>query len=574
MELYGDPFLPGEDFSPEQLDRFLSENTSLEKIWLYDTPGFTAVCRKYGFLRMSRRNIPILDLSKSEEELWDELSVKRRNGIRYAIKHGVIIERATSKDAEAFRPVWVDGYCKKYGMETESADARIRHWIDTESLFVARLSTTGQIIAGTVYRNSATRDPKAVAVYSVNTSLIEFQRYKPNELLLWEIIKWTKSEGYREFCMGGDNLFKNQFTKRFIPVDYWLKIASPESIASFGNLHGDNFEDIELCIKGPVAQEIGNCWKFYFSESDSKLNCALIDESDNDLEPLKSSLRLFEGAIELNPSHSSHALIRTVGRGAFSHWKGSLYFSTSDNSNPNSNDREYKVIVQVPTSATGLSSDEALSREIYAYIYDKFLAQGENLYQWYRLHFLPYKAGLSPWDIAVANFVAQLNDKFARVVEIGAGFGQGSLLLASKGIPTLAIETNLEIFGQMTELIQRVKANVSPEIDRFLETRFEFFPNNAASYLNKDVLLCSIDLSYGLTDEQEEEVFKAIPLAGGFIIGLKCFFRDRDPEMQNQLIKRIVSLGFSEPVDIYNSYDLPFSGQFDKNRIVYFKNIN
>jgi hypothetical protein len=45
----------------------------------------------------------------------------------------------------------------------------------------------------------------------------------------------------------------------------------------------------------------------------------------------------------IGTAHSLHADIRTKGRGRYSHWRGSLYFSTSDNTNPNTNGRRYKI---------------------------------------------------------------------------------------------------------------------------------------------------------------------------------------------------------------------------------------
>lgn len=56
-----------------------------------------------------------------------------------------------------------------------------------------------------------------------------------------------------------------------------------------------------------------------------------------------SWLLLFEDGVELGPAHAPQELVRTMGRGRFSHWGSSLYFSTSDNSDPRSNSRSYTV---------------------------------------------------------------------------------------------------------------------------------------------------------------------------------------------------------------------------------------
>src|SRR5262249_23410057 len=59
-----------------------------------------------------------------------------------------------------------------------------------------------------------------------------------------------------------------------------------------------------------------------------------------------SRLVLYEDGRELGPSHSQHETIRQIGRGAFSHWGDTLYFSTSDRSDPRKNRRKYWVALR------------------------------------------------------------------------------------------------------------------------------------------------------------------------------------------------------------------------------------
>jgi hypothetical protein len=56
-----------------------------------------------------------------------------------------------------------------------------------------------------------------------------------------------------------------------------------------------------------------------------------------------SSIMLYEDGTALGPAHSAHADIRSAGEGRFSHWGATLYFSTSDNSDPRTNGRRYFV---------------------------------------------------------------------------------------------------------------------------------------------------------------------------------------------------------------------------------------
>jgi hypothetical protein len=56
-----------------------------------------------------------------------------------------------------------------------------------------------------------------------------------------------------------------------------------------------------------------------------------------------SRLQLFEDGHPLGPAHISHDEIRRLGGGRYSHWGAQLYFSASDNSDPDKNGRTYTV---------------------------------------------------------------------------------------------------------------------------------------------------------------------------------------------------------------------------------------
>lgn len=78
------------------------------------------------------------------------------------------------------------------------------------------------------------------------------------------------------------------------------------------------------------------------------LSGTLADTSAN---PDRSILRVFENGIEIGPAHSSHAQIRSLGQGQFSHWADpsganeSLRLSALDNSNVQANNRIYTYCV-------------------------------------------------------------------------------------------------------------------------------------------------------------------------------------------------------------------------------------
>jgi hypothetical protein len=68
--------------------------------------------------------------------------------------------------------------------------------------------------------------------------------------------------------------------------------------------------------------------------------------ADTEASPQRSPLIIYEDGKPLGPAHSLHADISKYGNGRFSHWKNTGFiFSTSDNSDPNLNGREYWAVL-------------------------------------------------------------------------------------------------------------------------------------------------------------------------------------------------------------------------------------
>ena len=65
--------------------------------------------------------------------------------------------------------------------------------------------------------------------------------------------------------------------------------------------------------------------------------------SNNAAQPNRSSLKLCEDGRLVGPQHAPLDDISKAGRGRFTHWGEGIYFSASDNSDPNTNGRRYSV---------------------------------------------------------------------------------------------------------------------------------------------------------------------------------------------------------------------------------------
>jgi hypothetical protein len=56
-----------------------------------------------------------------------------------------------------------------------------------------------------------------------------------------------------------------------------------------------------------------------------------------------SRLELFEDEVALGPADTQHDDIRQKGKGRFSHWRDAVYFASSDNTDPRTNGRSYRI---------------------------------------------------------------------------------------------------------------------------------------------------------------------------------------------------------------------------------------
>lgn len=70
-------------------------------------------------------------------------------------------------------------------------------------------------------------------------------------------------------------------------------------------------------------------------------NRAMRSTPDTDANPFASSLCLYEDGRPLMRGHQKHWAVGKGGGGRYSHWNGNLFFSATDNTDPNTNGREY-----------------------------------------------------------------------------------------------------------------------------------------------------------------------------------------------------------------------------------------
>jgi hypothetical protein len=90
-------------------------------------------------------------------------------------------------------------------------------------------------------------------------------------------------------------------------------------------------------LKQPFAKQ-GTLWFYAPAPQLSGL-------SDTAEAPRRSPAVVCENSRPLGPAHTQHGEIAAKGSGRFSHTGLGFYFSSSDNSDPNTNGRTYRVVV-------------------------------------------------------------------------------------------------------------------------------------------------------------------------------------------------------------------------------------
>lgn len=117
-----------------------------------------------------------------------------------------------------------------------------------------------------------------------------------------------------------------------------------EILATMTRMGGPTFPArVDHCRDGAVAATL----RAPFTSGGGVAFTAMVKSlppGDTAASPWNSPLVLCEDGRALGPSHAVHDDIRQTGRGRFSHWHDMLYFSTSDNSDPNGNGRTYTLV--------------------------------------------------------------------------------------------------------------------------------------------------------------------------------------------------------------------------------------
>ena len=168
---------------------------------------------KHGYRCKQEEGVVMLDLTNGPDELFKGFANTRRTDIRNAIKHGLEVVIASRRDEfRAYYEIYAD-WCQRKKITPSSfevVEEALR--LPNRRLFLARYD--GKTIAATIIRFY----PGAMIEYAANSSLVEYLKLRPNDLLQWRVVEWACGEGCKRYSLGGAHLFSRRMGGSIVPV--------------------------------------------------------------------------------------------------------------------------------------------------------------------------------------------------------------------------------------------------------------------------------------------------------------------------------------------------------------------
>ncbi|MEW7277934.1 GNAT family N-acetyltransferase [Aquimarina sp. 2201CG1-2-11] len=176
----------------------------------------------------------LIDLTKSEEQLWSEINPKGKNKIRKAIKEGVTFSIDNTKEALQDCYTVLEEVYLRAKLPLPDFDHFISLYEnsrDNEGLAIGVVKYEGKIIGCMLCLLY-----KDVVFDYYAGALSAFYKKRPNDVMPWEIFRWGKSEGYKVFDFGGAGKpnvpygvrdYKLKYSKELVNYGRYEKIHYP-----------------------------------------------------------------------------------------------------------------------------------------------------------------------------------------------------------------------------------------------------------------------------------------------------------------------------------------------------------
>jgi peptidoglycan pentaglycine glycine transferase (the first glycine) len=168
------------------------------------SPEMRQRLQSYGFRRSPFNNQPqcsmLIDLTPDHDMLLANMHKTTRYNIRYSARQGVVVREADAADLDTFCHL-LEFTAKRAGFAARSPEYYRQEWDALAphgylKLFLALYE--GEVLAA---RMPAAYGGKAATFHS--GSYGTQKKIKPNELLMWESLKWAKAQGCTSYDVWG-----------------------------------------------------------------------------------------------------------------------------------------------------------------------------------------------------------------------------------------------------------------------------------------------------------------------------------------------------------------------------------
>jgi hypothetical protein len=201
------------------------------------------------FRQRTYEGVVMLDLSLGPDAVFQEFTKVRRKRIRRAIKHGVTVEPAKSRDdISAYYEVHFD-WTRRRGRPIPGKEQFQGIFASGRNRRLLLARYNGGVIAGVVLRFF----PGGVVEVAANGSLEDALHLRPNDLLYWRAIEWACAEGLTKCSLGGANLFLQQFGGKIVQTTRHRLDLSLFRRFEIGDWMADRIEGVRQSIPPGVA---------------------------------------------------------------------------------------------------------------------------------------------------------------------------------------------------------------------------------------------------------------------------------------------------------------------------------
>lgn len=204
--------------------------------------------------KLIEKHTHVLDLTKSEEEIWTTFEGRCRTAIRKAEKGGVSIKRETSREViDAYYEILNNLYVGQK-MTTPNPKAfyyRLRDAFEDDKFTMLTAWHAETLIAGAIIIHDRDR-----CYYLNGASHYDYNSLCPNNLIQWEAIRLAKSTGALWYDFVGSDIERlAKFKKSFggVLISYTCLEKSSSALVS---LIRQKYPELKM-LKGRIATRLG-----------------------------------------------------------------------------------------------------------------------------------------------------------------------------------------------------------------------------------------------------------------------------------------------------------------------------